>query len=227
MTSMYASPQQPAMTSMYAAPPGYAQAAPAMTSMYMSPTTMAPSMVPAPMAAPMVTSAAPASAFGSGAPATFNMAPPTKLTEGMEYMDHATVNKARIAYEKALDAQLAKQSKAILQEAKIKKQYMEVESRKRIDEFNLQTDEQVKMSGMRLDQEAQLHICGLEEAAITQRTQKEEAGAIATADYVKKKALEDFNMNSYQLQKHWHEKEQKASEDYKAAVARGQAAGVF
>jgi len=226
---------QPAMTSMYATPSvAYAGApsvyapvaptAPAMTSMYMAqgaplaaPMTMTPSMVPAPAQVPVATGNYAAPAAG------FNMAPPTSLTQGLP--THAVINAERIAYEKALDAQLQKQSIAVLEEAKIKKQYMEVESKKKVQEFNLQVDEQVKMSQMRIDQEAQTQICGLQEAAITQRTAKEEAAAIATHEYAVKKAKEDMAFKSYNLQKHWFEQETKLTSDYQAAIARGAKAG--
>lgn len=225
---------QPAMTSMYAqpsvaytgAPSVYAPAQPAMTSMYMAQgapmapmtmTTMAPSMVPAP--APQ----APVASNYAATAGNFNMAPPTSLTQGMP--THAIINAERIAYEKALDAQLQKQSVAVLEEAKIKKQYMEVESRKKVAEFNLQVDEQVKMSQMRIDQEAQTQLCGLQEAAITQITQKEEFAAIATHEYAVKKAKEDMAFKSYNLQKQWFEQETKLTAEYQAALARGAKAG--
>lgn len=225
---------QPAMTSMYAtpssyagAPSVYAPAAPAMTSMYMAPNaqmSMAPSMVPAPMTMSVAAPAQVPVASSYAAPTgNFALPQPTSLTQGLP--THAMINTERIAYEKALDAQLQKQSVALLEEAKIKKQYMEVESRKKVAEFNLQVDEQVKMSQMRIDQEAQTQICGLQEAAITQITQKEEFAALATHEYAVKKAKEDMAFKSYNLQKQWYEQETKLTGEYQAALARGAKAG--
>jgi len=241
MASMYAQPQY----AQYAQPqyvemaPQYA-AAPTMTSMYATPgasmympaaapqmveyaapmmTTQAPSYVAAPqqyVAAPTVveTVAAPVAAGPQF------MAPvPRRLTEGMT--EPAKLDAERVAYEKALAAQLKKQSDACLAEASIKKQMMEQTAKKQLAEYQLQIEEQVKMSCLQIDQEAQNLINGLKEAAITQQTAREEQAAIAAASYIKAKALEDFGMKSYNLQKTWFDKETQLNNEYQKVMKAG------
>jgi len=238
MASMYAQPQY----AQYAQPqyvemaPQYA-AAPTMTSMYATPgasmympaaapqmveyaapmmTTQAPSYVAAPqqyVAAPTVVEAPVA------AGPQFNMPAPRRLTEGMT--EPAKLDAERVAYEKTLAAQLKKQSDACLAEASIKKQMMEQTAKKQLAEYQLQIEEQVKMSCLQIDQEAQNLINGLKEAAITQQTAREEQAAIAAASYIKAKALEDFGMKSYNLQKTWFDKETQLNNEYQKVMKAG------
>jgi len=228
MTSMYAAPQTyaaaPTMTSMYApqgasmympssqyaAAPTYAVAAAPIT-------TMAPSYV----AQPQVTYAAPnQTVVEYAAPASqFTVPEPVKLTQGM--VEPAKLDAERKAYETALAAQLKKQSDATLQEASIKKQMLEQTAKKNLAEYQLQIEEQLKMSCLQVDQEAQNMINGLKEAAITQQTSREEQAAIAAAAYIKAKALEDFSVKSYTLQKEWFDKETSLNTQYQQVMKAG------
>jgi len=149
----------------------------------------------------------------------FNMPAPRKLTEGMT--EPAKLDAERVAYEKALAAQLKKQSDACLAEASIKKQMMEQTAKKQLAEYQLQIEEQTKMSMLQIDQEAQNLINSLKEAAITQQTAREEQAAIAAAAYVKAKALEDFGIKSYNLQKTWFDKETQLQTEYQKVMSSG------
>merc|ERR1719149_615687 len=230
MQSMYTQPQYgapatyaaaPTMTSMYATPgasmymPAAQQtyAAPMMETVMAAPvTTMAPSYMLAPVeyvAAPAVVESV----------AQFNVPPPVSLTAGMQTAEK--LDAERVAYEKALAAQLKKQSDAALQEASIKKQMMEQTAKKQLAEYQLQIEEQVKMACLQIDQEAQNLINGLKEAAITQQTAREEQAAIAAAAYIKAKALEDFSTKSYNLQKTWFDKETQLNAEYQKVMQAG------
>jgi len=193
------------------APSMYQAAAP---SMYQS--VAAPAMVEY-VAAPAVyeTMAAPAVYASPG----FMVPEPVKLTTGMT--EPAKLDAERLAYEKALAAQLKKQSDATLAEASIKKQMLEQTAKKNLAEYQLQIEEQVKMSCLQVDQEAQNMINGLKEAAITQQTAREEQAAIAAASYIKAKALEDFSVKSYQLQKTWFDKETQLNSEYQKVMQAG------
>merc|ERR1740133_724630 len=169
-------------------------------------TTQAPSYVAAPQ---MVEAQGP----------QFNMPAPRKLTEGMT--EPAKLDAERVAYEKALAAQLKKQSDAGLAEASIKKQMMEQTAKKQLAEYQLQIEEQLKMAMLQIDQEAQNLINGLKEAAITQQTAREEQAAIAAAAYIKAKALEDFSVKSYNLQKTWFDKETQLNTEYQKVMQAG------
>jgi len=61
----------------------------------------------------------------------------------------------------------------------------------------------------------------LKEAAITQQTAREEQAAIGAASYVKAKALEDFSMKSYNLQKTWFDKETQLQAEYQKVMKAG------
>merc|ERR1719352_1852081 len=187
-------------------------------SMYMPATTVAaPTMVEtiaAPAQTMVETVAAPA--YGG---AQFMVPAPRKLTEGMT--EPAKLEAERVAYERALAAQLKKQSDATLAEAEIKKKMMEQTTKTQLAQYQLQIEEQLKMSCLQVDQEAQNLINGLKEAAITQQTAREEQAAIAAASYVKAKALEDFQVKSYDLQKTWFEKESQLTSQYQAAMQKG------
>jgi len=218
-TGAYAS--APTMTSMYATPsasmymPAATVAAPAM---YAAPTTtMAPSYVMAPQyAAPAQTVV---ETIAAPAGPQFMVPAPVNLTAGL--VEPSKLDAERVAYEKALAAQLKKQSDATLQEAAIKKQMMEQTAKKQLAEYQLQIEEQLKMACLQLDQEAQNLINGLKEAAITQQTAREEQAAIAAASYIKAKALEDFQVKSYTLQKTWFDKETQLTTEYQKVMQAG------
>merc|ERR1719149_276297 len=171
-------------------------------------TTQAPSYV----AAPVVETIA-------AAGPQFMVPAPVSLTAGM--VAPAKLDAERVAYEKALAAQLKKQSDAALAEASIKKQMMEQTAKKQLAEYQLQIEEQLKMSMLQIDQEAQNLINGLKEAAITQQTAREEQAAIAAASYIKAKALEDFGVKSYNLQKTWFDKETQLNNEYQKVMKQG------
>jgi len=179
-------------------------------------TTQAPSYVAAPV---VTTVAAPQMVVEAPAGPQFSMPAPRRLTEGMT--EPAKLDAERVAYEKALAAQLKKQSDACLAEASIKKQMMEQTAKKQLAEYQLQIEEQLKMSMLQIDQEAQNLINGLKEAAITQQTAREEQAAIAAAGYVKAKALEDFGVKSYNLQKTWFDKETQLNVEYQKVMKQG------
>jgi len=213
MTSMYATPG----ASMYM-PAAQAYAAPTMVETVAAPqyTMAAPSYV----AAPQIQYAAQPQVVEYAAPVAQFMVPaPVNLTAGM--VEPAKLDAERVAYEKALAAQLKKQSDATLQEASIKKAMMEQTAKKQLAEYQLQIEEQLKMACLQLDQEAQNLINGLKEAAITQQTAREEQGAIAAASYIKAKALEDFSVKSYQLQKTWFDKETQLNAEYQKVMQAG------
>merc|ERR1719453_1410784 len=121
------------------------------------------------------------------------MPEPQKLTAGLVTPDK--IESERKAYEVALAAQLKKQSDAVMEELNIKKKMLDQEAKTRLAEFQLQTEETYKMQCLQVDQEAQTLVNGLKEAAITQQTAREEAAAIAVADYKKKAALEEAAKN--------------------------------
>jgi hypothetical protein len=147
------------------------------------------------------------------------MPPPQNLTQGL--VEPAKLEAERVAYEKALAAQLKKQSDAVLEEAKIKKAMIEQTAKTQLAQYQLQIEEQLKMASLQVDQEAQNMLNGLKEAAITQQTTREEQAAIQAADYVKKKALEEMSMNSYNLQKQWFEKESQLTAQYEKVMQKG------
>lgn len=212
MTSMYATPG----ASMYMPAAQQTIAAPMVETVMAAPvTTVSPSYVQAPVAV-----AAPVVETVMAAPVPqFNVPPPVSKTAGMQSAEQ--LDAERIAYEKALAAQLKKQSDAALQEASIKKQMMEQTAKKQLAEYQLQIEEQVKMACLQIDQEAQNLINGLKEAAITQQTAREEQGAIASASYMKAKAIEDFGMKSYNLQKTWFDKEAQLTAEYQKVMQTG------
>merc|ERR1719502_169805 len=147
------------------------------------------------------------------------MPAPVPLTQGLPTPDKLAAEQG--AYMKALDAQLDKQSKAVLQEAEIKKKMLEQAKTTQIAEFSLQAEEQCKMACFQVDREAQTMVNGLKEAAILQRTSVEERAAIAIAEYNKKRALEDMAQKSYALQKQWFEGEAKFTYDYQKVMQAG------
>jgi len=250
MTSMVvtgAQPQYvgaPTMTSMYASPAAQASVyMPAQT--YAAPTVVesvaaAPQYLPAQtIAAPVVMEtvvaqpsfvAAPTLVETVVAPAIvapvvlFGMPEPQSLTAGLVSPDK--IDAEQKAYEKALAAQLKKQSDAVMEELAIKKKMQAQEAKTRLAEFELQTEETYKMQCLQVDQEAQTLVNGLKEAAITQQTSREEAAAIAVADYKKKAALEEAAAKSWALQKQWHDAEMKMAAEYQKVAKAGASAVV-
>merc|ERR1740130_1747906 len=150
---------------------------------------------------------------------------PVSLTAGL--VEPAKLEAERVAYEKALAAQLDKQSKAVIEEANIKKAMLEQSAKTQIAQFQLQTDEKFKMACLEVDREANTVVNGLKEAAILQQTSADERLAIAACNYNKRKAMEDMSMKSYQLQKQWYDGEAKLTAQYQAARQAGMQRGVF
>jgi len=245
MTSMVAGQS---MYQQYAAPATYA-AAPTMTSMYATPgasmymptTTMAapvayeasmytaaPTMVdagsvmyaaPTMVQTPSYVAAPVQQVVAAPTGPQFAMPQPTKLTTGLT--EPAKLEAEKVAYGKALEGQLQKQSAAAMEEAKIKKAMLEQQAKTQLAQFQLQMEEQVKMAFLQIDQEAQTECNGLEEAAITQKTSLEERAAIAIADYKKKKALEEMSVKSWEMQKQWFEQESKMVAQYQQVMQKG------
>merc|ERR1719221_543166 len=207
-------------TAVAAAVPATTVAAPiaASTVVAAAPTVAAPSFVTAPqtvVAAPTVVEAvaAPVGFPGFAVPA------PVSLTSGL--VPPEKVEAERLGYEKALAAQLEKQSNATTEEARIKEAMLEQTAKTQLAQYQLQIEENFKMSCLQVDQEAQNMINGLKEAAITQQTAREEMAAIAIADYNKKKALEEMSIKSYQLQKQWYDSEMKLTAEYQKVMKAG------
>merc|ERR1719181_151171 len=147
------------------------------------------------------------------------MPPPKPLTQGLVAPPKLQEEKA--AYEKALAAQLEKQSNAVLQEAKIKQEMLQQAAKTQIAQFTVSTEEKCKMMCLQAEREALQQVNGLKEAAILQQTQLEERAAIATADYNKKAALEEMAKKSYALQKQWFDGEAKLMYDYQKTMQAG------
>jgi len=247
MTSMYAQPQ---FASTYVAPQTYA-AAPTMTSMYATPaasmyqpvgvaapgnttvveTVAAPATVVETVAAPQTTSTIVAAPVTMAAPQVvqpqlpgFSIPPPQKLTTNM--VQPAVLEQEKLAFGKALDAQLKKQMDATLEEAKIKKEMLQQQAKTQLAQFQLQMEEQLQMAMLQVDQEASQMCAGLQEAAVTQQTQRDEQTAIQIADFTKKQALEVANQKTWELQKQWFEKETALEREYEAVMKKGLAKGI-
>lgn len=198
-------------------------------SMYMpaGTTTIAAAPVVETVAAPTVVTqtpsyvAAPQTVEVAATPAMpqFGMPVPAKLTTGLVTPD--VLEKERIAWNKALDAQLKKQTDAVNEEAKIKKKMVDQQAKTQLASMQLQIEEQVKMACLQVDQEAQQMCAALQEAAITQQTGRDEQTAVQVADYTKKKAIEDMNFKSWEFQKVWYEKEMKMVQEYEKVRAKG------
>lgn len=88
-------------------------------------------------------------------------------------------------------------------------------------------DEQLAMAKLEVELETHNLVNALEEAAITQRTAKDEAYAIQIADYKKKAALEEWEKKSYLVQKEWYDKESQLMAQYGKTQAAGLKAGVL
>jgi len=230
MMSMYAQPQTyaaaPTMTSMYATPGA---------SMYMPATQQyaAPQMVEqvqyvqAPQTVITQTPsyvAAPQQVVQEVVGPQFGVPAPMKLTTGLT--EPAKLEAEKVAYNKALEAQLKKQTDALLEEGKLKKQMVDQQAKMQLAQFQLQVEEQVKMSCLQVDQEAQNMSAALQEAAITQQTARDEQTAIQAADYIKKKAMEDMSLKSWELQKQWFDQEMKMVAQYEQVRRAGSKAVV-
>merc|ERR1719263_537400 len=172
------------------------------------------------VAAPTV--AAP-SYVAPAAPA-FGMPQPVSLTAGL--VPPPKVQQEAAAYHKAIEGQLAKQSTAVYEEAKIKQQMLTQQATTQIEQYRLQVEEQLAISCLRTDQEALTQVSGLKEAAILQQTGCEERAAIAVGEFNKKKAMEDMAIQSYALQKQWYDQEMKLAADYESVRAKGSRAVV-
>jgi len=236
MTSMVAT--SPQMMSMYAQPQTYA-AAPTMTSMYATPgasmympgtTTMAAAPQAVVQAPPMMVTQTPsyipapqqvvqAPAAVAIAQPGFAMPMPVKLTEGL--VEPGKLEAEKGAYHQALAAQLKKQTEALMQEASIKKAMVDQQAKTQLAQFQLQVEEQLKMSCLGIDQEAQQMCAALQEAAITQQTMRDEQTAVQAADYMKKKAMEEMSVKSYETQKQWFEQEAKMVAQYEQVRKSG------
>jgi hypothetical protein len=244
MTSMVQSQYAaaPTMTSMYnngasVYMPAQTMAAPVVTetvsaSMVMAapqvvtaPTAVvqSPSYVAAPVAAAQTTVVKAPSFVAAPLPVAVSFSqtrpPIVKLTEGL--VTPAKIEEERLAYERALAAQLKKQSDAVFAESELKKQMMDQARKTQMAQFELQLDEQYKLACLQVDQDALRLVDGLKEAAITQQTAREENAARAVADYNKKLSLDEYQEKSWNVQKQWYDQEQKLVGEYEAAMKSG------
>merc|ERR1719373_602675 len=107
-----------------------------------APTVMAaPAMVETRMAAPAT---APVAAV-----AAFQVPPPVSLTRGVP--DPSSIEQQKQAYARSLDTQLQQGSAALLEEGKLKKQMIEQQAKTQLAQYQLQVEEQLKMSSMSVD----------------------------------------------------------------------------
>jgi hypothetical protein len=186
-----------------------------MTTAVAAPTMRAPSYV-----APQTTAvAAPIAAGPSFVAPQFGMPAPVSLTQGL--VAPQTLETERIAYEKALQGQLDKQSQAVVAESKIKQDMLRRTAEQQIAQFTLQTQEQCKIACLQVEREAQTTINGLREAAILQQTSTEERAAVQIEQYKKAKAMEEMAAKSYALQKQWFDGEAKLMNDYQKVMQAG------
>lgn len=155
----------------------------------------------------------------------FAPAPPGPLTEGMKGPE--LLEKEKLAYHRALERQLAKESEAVTQEGELQKAMVEMQAKNQIAQFTLQVEEQLKLQCMQIDNGTANRTAALMEAAVTQRTMVDEKSAIATMEFQKKKAKEDMAQRNYLLQKQFHEAEVKMMAEFRQVAAAGQKVGVF
>jgi len=153
------------------------------------------------------------------------MPPPAALTEGLPAPPK--LEEERLAYEKALAAQLDKQSKAVMEEAKTKQSMLQQACKTQIAQYTIQAEEQCRMACLVVEREAATTINGLKEAAILQQTTIEERAAVAAAEFQKKKAIEEMNAKSYALQKQWFEGEARLMHDYNKVMQKGARPGAM
>merc|ERR1712100_602197 len=78
----------------------------------------------------------------------FGVPQPQSLTAGL--VPPPKVQQEAAAYHKAIDGQLAKQSGAVYEEAKIKQQMMQQQAKTQIEQYRLQVEEKLAMDCLRL-----------------------------------------------------------------------------
>jgi len=202
-----------------AAPATTAYAAPATTA-YAAPVTYAqPVVAQAAVAAPVAEVAAPAASAPSFSFPPFPMPAPVSMTAGLPTPEKLAAE--RTGYDKALDAQLAKQSNAVMEEAKIKQAMLKQACTNQIAQRTLELEEKCKMDCFDVERQAMTMVNGLKEAAIIKRTEIEEGAAIKIAEFKKKSALEQMDKESYTLKKEWFEKEAKFTYEYQKVMQAG------
>jgi len=141
------------------------------------------------------------------------------LTGGMP--DPEKLKKENEAYGKALEAQLKKQSDAVIEEAKIKKAMLEEQAKRDMAQFQLQMEEKLKLAMINVDKEAQLTLMGLQEAAIQRKTQQEEDSAMKAAGYVKAKAMEEMANKAKDIRKQFNAAEAQLTAQYESVMKAG------
>jgi len=94
------------------------------------------------------------------------------------------------------------------------------QAKTQLAQFQLQMEEQLKMSCLQVDQEASQMCSALQEAAITQQTARYEQTAVQVSDFTKKKAMEDMAAQSWQVQKQWFEKEVQMTAKYQQMMRK-------
>lgn len=144
---------------------------------------------------------------------------PMKLTTGLPQPTQIEAEKK--AYEKALQEQLRKQSDAVMEEAKIKQAMLTQQATAQKQQLTLQIDEKCAIDCLKVEQDALNMVNGLKEAAITQQTMQEERAAIAVADFNKKRAIEEMNLQSWNLQQKWYQNEMKLMGEYQQVMQKG------
>lgn len=144
---------------------------------------------------------------------------PMKLTTGLAQPTQIEAEKK--AYEKALQEQLRKQSDAVMEEAKIKQAMLTQQATAQKQQLTLQIDEKCAIDCLKVEQDALNMVNGLKEAAITQQTMQEERAAIAVADFNKKRAIEEMNIQSWNLQQKWYQNEMKLMGEYQQVMQKG------
>jgi len=146
------------------------------------------------------------------------------LTGGMP--DPEKLKKDSDNYGRALEGQLKKQSEAVIEEARIKKNMLEEQAKREIAQYQLQLEEKLKMACMQVDKEAQFQLMGLQEAAIARKTQNEEESAIKSATYSKAKAMEEMANKAKDIRKQFNAAEAKLTAEYQAIMKAGSRAVV-
>merc|ERR1719446_282479 len=170
MTSMYAGGASMYMPGSVAAPAVSRSYAPTMTTAMAAP--VATTAVAAPMttavAAPQVMTTAVAAPQVMAAPVTTAAPSYVAQSQYSQYgvantglVDPKTLEAERIAYEKALAAQLEKQSRAVNEEANIKKQMLAQTRDTQVAQMALQLEEQLKMASLQVDKQAMDTLNGL------------------------------------------------------------------
>jgi len=137
----------------------------------------------------------------------FTVPAPVSLTQDVP--DPAAIERQKEGYAKSLDLQLKESTEAFLAQGKLQKEMIEQSCATQLEELQLQIESQRRLSTMQIDQQVQAQVMALQEAAITQKTLLEEKAALALLDYRKRKAQEDMNVKSYQVQKEYYDAEMK------------------